>query len=187
MTQHALQLVDETQTTTPPETVVEQLAADGYPITLSSGQTVRVRYSMLSLRRLEARFGSLVGISAELNTAQAAMKEAQEHDTVGMQGPIFTILSDAIACGLVDTRVVHPDTGRTIKLGDDSDLLMSQLDPSRLQEYLDAFARALAQAFGTLGKEIAASMQAATSSSLGGTGSTSAPSSPGAQMPSSGA
>jgi hypothetical protein len=186
MPQHALQLVDETTPATPPETVVEQIAASGYPITLMSGQTVALRYSMLSLRRLEARFGSLVGISAELNKAQAAMNDAQQNDTLGASGPVFTILSDAVACGLVDVRVIHPDTGQRVRLGDDVELLMEQLDPSQLQQYLDAFARALGQAFGSLGKEIAANLQTAASSSLGDTGTTSQPSSQDAPMNSSG-
>lgn len=180
MSSQPLALVDETTPaapTPPPETVVETISADGYPIRLLSGQSVNVRYSMLSLRRLEARFGSLVGISAELNSAQREMDEAKDKDKLDARGPVFTILSDAIACGLVHVKLRDPDTQRVVRLGDATDLLMEQLDPGQLQPYLDSFAKALGQAFGTLGKEIAAQLQTAAEPSLGGTGTSSASSS----------
>lgn len=192
MSAQPLELVDPSAPTTPtpqPETVVETIAADGYPISLLSGQNVKLRYSMLSLRRLEARFGSLVGISAELNAAQTAMKDAQDNDALGMRGPVFTILSDAIACGLVHVKLRDPETQRIVRLGDATELLMEQLDPGQLQPYLDAFARALGQSFGTLGKEIAAQLQTAANqpSSLGDTGTTSPQSSQDAPTENSGA
>lgn len=169
-----------------PEPVAETIAADGYPITLGNSQTVTLRYTMLSLRALERRFGSLVGLSAEINQAQRAMKDAQENDTVGAQGPVFTILSDAIACGLLHVIVRDPLSGNNVRLGTSTDLLMGLLNPAQLQHYLDAFAKALGQAFGSMGKDIAAQLAAAASSSHGEAGTTSQQSSAGDQISSSG-
>jgi hypothetical protein len=162
------------------------LAALGKPITLADGSTVHVRYSMASLRVLEQRFGSLKGISAELNEAQRVL---QSDSGVG-SGPIFSILSDALCAGLIhETRTDVDDDGRPVryKLGKDRDRAEELLDPARLQEYLDAFASALQEAFGDLGGEAGrAALEAAQLSYPGASGSTSPPSSAAAPIDSSG-
>lgn len=168
----------------PPATV---LAAPGQPIQLIDGATVRLRYSMASLRVIEARFGSIAGIQSEIKAAQDAMKDAQENGTQGAQGRVFTILSDAIAAGLLHVRVLDPDTGRMVRLGASTELVMEQLDPGQLQPYLDAFGTALAEAFGTTGEAVGAALTAAATPSHGPFGTTSPPSPAGAPIGSSGA
>jgi hypothetical protein len=176
---------DETPAEPPPQTVVEQLAQSGHPITLLSGQRVSLRYSMLSLRRLEHRFGSLGGISAELKAAQEGAQRAADGE-VGVSSPVFTILTDTLAPGLLHVKV-RDDAQRVMRLGECGDALMEQLDPARLQQYVEAFATALSQAFGTQGEAVAKAALEAAAGSLGDSGTTSQPSSPDDQTGSSGA
>lgn len=161
----------------PPPPVATVLANAGQPIRLIDGAQVNLRYSMASLRQLESRFGSIAGIQVELKAAQQALQSAAKDDLAGARGAVFTILSDAVAAGLLHVRVQHPDTGQRVRLGTDVDLVMEQLDPGQLQPMLDAFATALSEAFGTVGKEAGATMQQAAQSLSPGESGTTLPSS----------
>lgn len=175
---------DEQQAPPPlPPTPSDAVATPaGIPIRLIEGHTVHMRYSMASLRVLEARFGSLQGI-------QSAIKAAQDGMETGGRGPVMTVLSDAVAAGLLHVKVRNPDTGQVVRLGADTDLVMEQLDPGRLQEYVTGFAQALGAAFGTDGEEAGKAVSQAMdlSTSPGSTGTTSPSSSPAAPTGNSGA
>lgn len=168
-----------------PPSPSDTLAAPGYPIRLIDGAEVSLRYSMASLRRLEARFGSLRGIEVQMKSAAEVLRATDDESALSNRGNIMTVLSDAIAPGLLHCRVVHPDTGATVRLGADTELVMEQLDPGQLQAYTDAFAAALTQAFGAEGKDVGASVQA-TTLSPGPSGTTPPVSSPAAPIDSSG-
>lgn len=167
-----------------PPTASDPLAAPGEPIRLMSGHTVPLRFSMASLRVIEQRFGSLRGVETAMKAASDQLKEGATPD--GGEG-IMTVLSDAIAAGLLHVKVKHPDTGATVRLGQHADVVMHELDPSQLQQYTDAFAKALGQAFGTTGKAPGETAQTPVEPSPGPTGITPQPSSPDAQIDSSGA
>lgn len=196
----------------PPPQAAEVLAAEGTTITLAGDRRVQLRYTMGSLRLLEARFGSLQGLDREISTAAngrpcPAHAEPEPHpDAPGLtrrspghgqaepacdecvpQGAVFTALSDAIAPGLLHERVVHPDTGQQVRLGKDPDLVAEQLDPGRLQEYMDAWARAFSQAMANLGGRGNAAGAAQAAPSPGLTGTTPPPSPSAAPTGSSGA
>ena len=183
------------RTTPPPVPDSTTIAAPGHPIALIDGATVHLRYSMASLRMIEDLFGSLVGVQDRLQEASEALQVTVPEGATEQQaaaarreqakGKVFTILSDAIAAGLLHVRVVHPDTGQRVRLGTDRDLVMEQLDPGQLQPYLQAFAAALTQAFGGEGKATGEAMAAAVSP--GDSGTTWAPSSGDAPNGSSGA
>ena len=163
------------------------LAARGRPIRLLDGTEVRLRYSMASLRELERRFGSLKGISTEINAAKAAM----ESDELGASGPLFSILSDALRAGLLHVKrddVDDDDRPIRYRLGADRDRADELLDPAQLQPYMEAFAGALQEAFGELAGEAGrTALEAAQGlSSPGASGTTSAPSSADGPIASSG-
>lgn len=167
-----------------PPSASDPLAAQGQPIRLMSGHIVPLRFSMASLRVIEQRFGSLRGVETAMKSASDQLKEGAESTT---SDGIMTVLSDAIAAGLLHVKVRHPDTGATIRLGQHADVVMHELDPGQLQEYTDAFAKALSQAFGTTGKASGETPPTPVGPSPGPTGITPQPSSPGAQIDSSGA
>lgn len=168
-----------------PPSPSDALAAQGQPVRLIDGATVFLRYSMASLRVLEARFGSLRGIEVEMKGAADALKSDDPKDA--KRGAIFTVLSDALAPGFLHVRVQHPDTLATVRLGADQDLVMEQLDPGQLQNYVTAFGKALGQAFGTEGKAVGEAVATTASPSPGPSGTTPPVSSPGAATDSSGA
>ena len=110
----------------PPPTVApaDALAAEGTTITLADGRQVNLRYTMGSLRLLEARFGSLQGMQRVMDDASNGAPCAAHRDPLptedgrtrktpghGQAEPscrtceqpsgLFTALSDAIAT-LVD-------------------------------------------------------------------------------------
>jgi hypothetical protein len=145
-----------------PPSPSDVLAAPGQPIQLIDGATVTLRYSMASLRRLEARFGSLRGIEVQMKQAADVLRSTDPEAASSSKGGIMTVLSDAIAPGLLHCRVTHPDTGATVRLGADQDLVMEQLDPGQLQNYTNAFAAALSQAFGSEGKAVGETVQVTT-------------------------
>jgi hypothetical protein len=153
------------------------IAAKGNIIELYDYPAVSLRYSMASLRVLEARFGSLAGIQVELLAAKEALAKATEENQAGARGPVFTILSDALAAGLLHVKAVHPDDGRTVRLGSDSALVHEQLNPEHLQAYMDAFGKALGEAFGSAGKAVGQAMKSTVAQppplSPGGSGTTS--------------
>ena len=181
-------------TTYPQDTIIpssrDVLAARGCPIILMDGSTVRLRYSMASLRELEARFGSLKGISIEINAAKRAMDDPSESidasssdpsslPTTAASAPLFSILSDALRAGLLHERRVDQYTGERYRLGADAERCDELLDPGQLQSYMEAFAAALQQAFGDLAGEAGRTAVEAAQrlSSPGASGTTSAPSS----------
>ncbi len=172
----------------PPQSARDVIASLGKPITLVDGSTVRLRYSLASLRVLEERFGSLRGIKTEIDAAKTGLSPDAP---AGAKGPLFTILSDALLAGLVHvTREDVDDDGRRVrfKLGRDRDRAEELLDPAQLQAYMEAFADALQESFGDLAGGVGeAAIQAAQPSSLGESGTTSGPSSPAAPTVSSGA
>lgn len=167
------------QTPAPERAVI---ANAGARVPLIDGEVVTLRYSMASLAMLEARFGSIKGISDEINKAQRALQSGDE----GARGPIFTIVSDVIIPGLLHITVQHPERGTPVRLGRDRELAMEMLDPTQLQTYLDGFAGAFETAFGSVGKE-QGPVATSTDPSLGQSGTTSQQSSPTDQTTSFGA
>lgn len=175
------------------------IAADGTKITLADGRVVELRYTIGSLRLLEARFGSLAGMQRAIDVASngrpcAAHRVGEspqpdpECDSCTQQGSIFTVLADAIAPGLLHERVVHPDTGQHVRLGKDAELCAEQLDPGQIGPYMTAWASAFQQAVASLGNGAAAVSAATPTSPYRGQSGTTQPQSPsGDLMPLSGA
>lgn len=172
----------------PPVPEVEVLSAAGTTVVLRDPTTgdaleAELVYTMLSLRQLEARFGSLAGVTDALPKPPPPGEAAPE---VGdNMGPVFTTISDALAPGLQHVRVTNPDTQQRVRLGKDPELCAEWLDPGRIQEYVQAFSGALSKAFGALMRPgPTAPGSGLTPHSPGPSGSTSAPS-PSAAPPSS--
>jgi hypothetical protein len=179
----------------------DALAAEGTTITLANGAQVKLRYTMGSLRLLEARFGSLQGMQRVMDDASnggpceahrtppPAEPGQQVRKTPGhgqadpeckaCEQPegLFTALSDAIAPGLLHERVTHPDTGQTVRLGKDADLVAEHLIPGELQAYMSAWAAAFNEAMAALaGRGNAPGVPApASAPSLGLSGTTQPP------------
>jgi hypothetical protein len=174
----------------PPAPVADVIAGAGTPITLATGAPVELRYTFQSLRAMESRFGSIVGVAPQIKQAAAALKDAKADldsdstEYAARQAALFTVLSDVLAQGLLHVRVRHPDTGLVVRLGEATDVLFEQLDPARLTEYVNAFGVALGMAFGDVGKAEGATQ---TPAFPGTTGTTSGPSSSGEATGSSGA
>lgn len=159
------------------------LAAQGQPIAFYTLPPQRLRYSMASLAALERRFGSIQNVDRQLRAAADVMNN--EDSPIDASAPIFTILMDALAAGLLHVIVDHPLTHQRVLLGSAPDLVRTEMNPAHLQDYVDAFARSLGEAFGSLGKAEPAP-PAQTPPSPGESGTTSAWSSPTDPMTSSG-
>lgn len=126
---------------TQPVTEADAIANDGTTVHLYDGTAVQLRYTMASLRALEARYGSIEDTAKAFDALLDGDSEL---------GAIFTDLTDLIAPGLLHVRITDPDTGRIVKLGADLDLCAENLDVGRLAEYLTAVSRCLRQAFFAL-------------------------------------
>ena len=98
----------------------DRILAEGVPIRLLDGRTPHLRYSMLSLKRLEDIFGSL-----------------EEADEALQSGKVITALVHWLACGLLHEKL-------------DEKALDALLDVRRtaLREYTAAIRQAAAQALG---------------------------------------
>lgn len=141
----------------PPPTVgpAQALEAPGVQIALITGERVSLRYSMLSLARLEAEFGSLQGLGdrfAAMTPPEEPAKPAAEGEEPPpvVDAKIFTELVGVLAPGLIHVRMFHPDSGQRVRLGEDRELCAELLSPGELVGYLRAFQAALAEAFGAL-------------------------------------
>lgn len=140
--------------------VAAAIAARGVPIPIATGETVRLRYSMLSIELLEQRFGDLSGIIDHVEGAAAAML-AKERARAGTpidgddelltkhDGAIFTELTAVLLPGLIDERATDPRTGELVWLEQRPDVAKRVLEVGYLKEYLEAFRTAFAQAFDT--------------------------------------
>lgn len=187
----------------------DALAAEGASITLTD-RVVQLRYTMGSLRLLEARFGSLQGLDREVQLAANGVpcpahaepnppdaehpvrwrspghgQAAADCTDCTPPGALFTVLSDCIAPGLLHERMVHPDTGQQVRLGKYPELVAELMEPHRLQEYMTSWAYAFQQAMANMaGRGNGASPGQADSP--GAPGTTPPPSFSGAPTPPSG-
>ena len=140
--------------------VAAAIAARGVIIPIATGETVRLRYSMLSIEQLESRFGDLSGIIDHVEGAASAML-AKERARAGTPadgdaelltkstGAIFTELTAVLLPGLLDERATDPRTGELVWLEQRPDVAKRVLEVGYLKEYLEAFRTAFAQAFDT--------------------------------------
>lgn len=145
---------------TAPAVDAEALAGLGVPITLADGTTVRLRYSMASLVMLEKDFGNVARIistvqgaaaalGASFAVAQGSATDEDRHTAETYDGPsVFSVVVRVMTPGLLDARGVDPRDGQEVWLGEDEAVVARALDPSRLQEYMNAFGQAFNQAFG---------------------------------------
>lgn len=197
-----------TETVTPPN-VAELIAARGFPITLATGETVRVVYTFAAIEQLERDFGSLTGIVAAIDDASTAFaayeaqrvgRELTEREqqvvAAGTKADLFTVLLRALLPALGDASCTDPrnPSAGPVPVETHPDAVKRALDPGRIREYMDAVKGALSQAFGVdssgggavppAGAETAAPTP---SSSPGPTGTTSHEQSSTSPMPSSGA
>lgn len=142
--------------------VREAIAARGAEITLVTGQTVRLRYSMLSLEKLEQDFGDITDVVSVVEIAAAALKASDarrkgeqltEADEKLLEqhgaGAIFTVLARVMLPGLIDVAGVDPrePDSAPVWLEDHPDIAKRLLDPARLGEYMRAFRTAISEAF----------------------------------------
>lgn len=176
----------------------------GIPIPLADGTSVRLRYSMLSLERLEADFGDLtsivdhvegaaraLGLSDRVRKGDATLTDEERAAAKG-HAAIFTAITRVLLPGLLDAQGTDPRTGETVWLEERPDVAKRLLDPGSLNAYMDAFRESFAQAFHTeVTPESAGGavppQVAAAAASPGVTGTTSPVASPTAPMLSSGA
>lgn len=145
---------------TAPAVDATDLAGLGIPITLADGSTVPLRYSMASLVALEKEFGNVARIisdvqgaaaalGASFNVANGSATDEDRHVAESYDGPsVFSVVVRALTPGLLDARGVDPRSGEELWLGEDQAAVARALDPSRLQEYMNAFGQAFNQAFG---------------------------------------
>lgn len=110
-------------TDTEPASPGARLQAAGAPVLLANGREVWLRYGMAALLHLEDTYGSIPGVLEALNGLNAG-------------GKAFTTVVDLIVPGLL-----HEGISRADLLADDL------LDPSLLQVYVQAIARAFEQSF----------------------------------------
>lgn len=183
--------------------VSQAIAARGAPITLATGETVRLRYSMLSLEQLEAEFGDLSRIIEYVETAAEALAAGErirngtgtdrdrELTADKSAGAIFTAITRVLLPGLLDAQATDPRTGELVWLEQRQDVAKRILDPGQLRPYMDAFKLAFSQSFDTgeptAGGAVPPPVLPAPTASPGATGTTSPAVSPDAQMQSSGA
>lgn len=156
-----------------------QLANPGVPITMDDGQVEVLRYTFASLAQIEQDFGSIKGIATGLKSAAQALQDDAPDDPLEVaerRAGMFLTLGKVLHAGLLHT-------------GQPLHQILPRLDPAQLEQYLDAFARALEMAFGTLGNRQGETPQQETgpASSPGASGITSGLSSEAAAMPSGGA
>lgn len=170
------------------------LLATGIPITLADGNVVHLRYTMLSVSRLEANFGSLAGVMTGIQSAAVALEQSMNGDgQTGDGGSLFTVLIQALAPGLLDAEATDPRSGEVVWLGEHEDVVGRLLAFDHFGEYLQAFGASFAQAFRGLGgtnppQEVEQETPApARPSSRGRTGGTSRSVKPAAARKSSGA
>lgn len=190
----------------PSRAAAEALRARGIPITLATGETVRLRYSMDALEQLEADFGNIGNVLTEMKGAEQSLgdslavaagdatpEQQQRHQQAqGKVSSLFGIIRRALLPGLADATATHPRTLEPFMLEDDKRAAAQLLDASRLHEYVDAFSQAFSQAFYAGGSTPPVAPAPTTPGpgpalSHGSTGGMSAPSSGTAPMPSSGA
>lgn len=173
------------------------LLATGIPITLADGTVVHLRYTMLSVARLEANFGSLAGVMKGIQSAAIALEQSMSDDAptapTSDTGSLFTVLIQALAPGLLDAEATDPRSGEVVWLGEHEDVVGRLLAFDQFGEYLQAFGASFAQAFRGLGganppQEVEQEAPApARPSSRGRTGGTSRSGKPAAARTSSGA
>lgn len=135
----------------------DRVLAAGVPIELSDGRQVTLRYGNRALKLLEDRFGGL-----------GAVQDIVSSDGTG---PVIGPLMDLLAAGLV-------------REGLSADDLLDLTDPSDIESYVDAIARALEQAFPE--KKVGKAGANPTGPFLGQTSTTSPPVDTAAAMVSSG-
>lgn len=117
----------ELDTAAPPEpTEGQRITAKGYPITLTDGREVRLRFGMAAILQLEEDFGSL-----------GAVQEALKNLTP--QGRVFGPVVDLLAAGLS-----HHGITRAELIGGD----LLALDG--LEHYAEQLGRAFAEAFPSM-------------------------------------
>lgn len=144
--------------------VREAIAARGADIVLVTGETVRLRYSMLSLEKLEIDFNDIAGVLQVVEDAAAALAANdrrrrgleltdREHALLQQQGAgaIFTTIVRVMLPGLVDVCGVDPrdPDGPPVSFEDHPEIAKRLLDPARLREYMAAFKHAISEAFAT--------------------------------------
>lgn len=101
------------------ENTAAAIKADGTTITLTNGTVMTVKYDMAALIEIEKKHGAVAGLYEKL-------KE-------GDKGPIFGTLSHAIWAG----------TNRKMPY----DAFVNLLDIRKIEEYSNAFAEAIQEAF----------------------------------------
>lgn len=101
----------------------DRLLARGVPITLADGETVRLRYSMRSLKWLEDEFGSIQAI-------QEALPDGEDTQ----DRPVFGPMSKVMYGGLLHLDLTY-------------DEVLDLLSPRQINEYGEAVGKAFNEAF----------------------------------------
>ncbi len=139
-----------------------RLLAEGEPLELLDGSTVRVRFGMRSLLELERRFGGLAAVQSSIS----------QDGTGAMIEPSFQLL----ACGLLHE---HDRNGAPLT----AERLADLLHPNDFQRAVETAAKAMGEAFPTPAQD---GPGKAAVGSPGPSGTTPAPSPSGAAPTSSG-
>jgi hypothetical protein len=92
-------------------------------------------YTMLSLEKIEAQFGSVAEMQSMITNEEGA---------VTLDRPVVKLLIDIVHAGLLHEYADTPEARRTIATG---------IPPSRLDEIVTAFTVAFTDAFGALGEQ----------------------------------
>ena len=110
-----------------------------------SGQWVKIGdekyqliYSMLSLEKIEAQFGSVAEMQASITDDQGQ---------VTLDRPVVKLLIDIVHAGLLHELDDTPAARRTVATG---------IRPAELNDIVEAFTRAFTDAFGVLGEQLMA-------------------------------
>lgn len=117
-------------------TDADRLAHEPKPtITLANGKKLELHYGFGGLRRIESEFGSIGGLTKELEA--------------GADGKMFETLFKGLLCGLWKTGITETE-------------LEANLDPSEIETYADALTTALSLAFPQKAQENAEPLRVVT-------------------------
>ena len=133
----------------------------GEPVTIN-GLTCYLRYSMLSLEKIEQQFGSISAMRDQLT---------DDKGRVRLDRPVIGPLIDVLHAGLLDN---YPDTPA------ERTRLAGELDPTELQNLTEAMGKAFTESFGDLPVNPPEALNRAERRSPGRNGTTSQRSSSGA-------
>jgi hypothetical protein len=163
----------------------DALEALGVPVTIGAGagrpQSLRLRYSLASLLRVERKFGTLAGIQQLVSRATAQLDGDASPDPSAPR--LIELVGLLIGYGLAHETVTDEDGTRVRlrKLDDDEllEVLLPLLDLRELQDYVTVVGKAFGQSFGDILPPPDGAAQAATPAlfpgAAGGTSPTPSP------------